>query len=226
MSLHIAITQRVVKNASYAERRDALSQEWASYLHDILPEAILVPLPNHPGVVAKWVEAIKIDGAILSGGNSWGEAPERDATELELIACCRAAMIPLLGVCRGIQVLNKLFGGKVQPDLMALNKTGHVACNHKVKLTGSPFIGFADGRSDIITNSFHDCGILQRDVAPQLIPFAETDDGVVEGIFHKNEPIIALQWHPERVGQCADFDRQLIKKLFRNGKFWTDLQKD
>ena len=66
-------------------------------------------------------------------------------------------------------------------------------------------------------NSFHDQGVRTEGLAPSLSVFAYADDGrVVEGLFHEREPIIGIQWHPERPGAPAKLDRHLIVPLFKD----------
>ena len=51
-------------------------------------------------------------------------------------------------------------------------------------------------------------------------PFAICDDGVIEGFYVKDEPILAIQWHPERSNPSSGYDKSLINSFFNDGIFW------
>lgn len=224
MSFRLAITQRVVKHQAYAERRDALSQDWPAYLSAVLPGAVILPLPNRPDGVKGFVEELDISGAILTGGNNWGEAPERDETESRLVSECRARALPVLGICRGLQVLNFLLGGTIETDLESRTRTKHVIRNHPVTLCGAQFLRMA-GADRLEVNSYHDQGVMHEGLAGDCTAFALTEDAVVEGFHHIREPILAVQWHPERPDPAAAFDRALITRLFTDGAWWLESQR-
>ena len=109
----IAITQRVQILSDINERRDALSQEWVSLANTcgFLP----ILLPNSLQTVQQILQEIQIDGLMFSGGNDLvaygGDAPERDEVEHFLIDYAVFRRVPLLGVCRGMQILNVALGG-------------------------------------------------------------------------------------------------------------------
>jgi putative glutamine amidotransferase len=220
--MRIALSQRVVENSSYPERRDALDQEWAPTLAHVLPDAALVPVPNALASVQAWAESIAPDALVLTGGNDWGTAPERDRTETELVDWCRTHRRPILGVCRGLHVINALLGGGLCTDLQARSGEHHVARDHAVAITGGAFEAWADspGRS-LVVNSFHEQGVLEAQLAEGLRAFALSGGGVVEGLVHASEPILAVQWHPERANPGRDFDLRLLTAFFERGAFWS-----
>lgn len=213
--MRIGITQRVVENDAYPERRDALAHDWHRYLARILPEAILLPVPNHPESVENWFSGSGIDGLILSGGEDWGETCERDRTEEVLLRCTKRKNIPVLGVCRGAQVVNLLMGGASS----LLPSRSHVASDHEVELLGEPFLSLA-GAGNILVNSYHQQGISVKDIAPGCRPFAVGEDGYVEGYCCDGHPALGVMWHPERRNSSEAFDRELARRLFLEGRFW------
>lgn len=215
----IAITQRVVENDAYPERRDALAQDWIHWLRSVFPEANAVPVPNTLDDPAAWLEALDPKALILTGGNDWGEAPERDRTETVLVRSFRNRKHPILGVCRGLHVLNLACDGGLCTDIAARAGTSHVAVEHPVALSGEPFLAWA-GAARITVNSYHDQGVLANHLADELRIFALAEGDVVEGCVHVSEPILALQWHPERPNPSESFDRRLITALFKEGAFW------
>lgn len=219
MTTTVAITQRVVENDAYPERRDALAQDWLVWLTATYPAITCVPVPNRPADAGGWAEAVDPLALILTGGNDWGEAPERDATELELVGWFRSRNRPILGVCRGLQVINVVFGGSSVTHLEAVGGHQHVARDHPVTVTGEPFRTWA-GSAQLTVNSFHNHGVVRERLGEGLRPFGMADDGIVEGLVHETEPIVGIQWHPERPNPARSFDRRLFLTLLSDGPFW------
>lgn len=220
MVARIAITQRVIENQHYPERRDALSHDWLQYIARLLPDATLLPVPNQPQGATAWFDAIKPDALILSNGNDWQQSPERDDTEKQLLARARRQGLPTLGVCRGLHVINILSGGQLEPDIVAATGANHIAREHGVKLITPAFKTLATTDS-LTVNSYHAQGVLQQGLAPDLTAFALSEDGIIEGLHHKHEAILAIQWHPERAGTTSKFDADIITRLLTQGAFWA-----
>ena len=63
-------------------------------------------------------------------------------------------------------------------------------------------------------NSFHTLAVAIDAIAPPLNAFAVTEDGLAEGIFHSEAPIVAVQWHPERFSPFREQDQMLIRRVF------------
>ena len=192
----ITITQRVQVIADIGERRDALSQEWAELADacGFLP----VLLPNRPDTARQLVQALEVDGIILSGGNSLtrygGDAPERDETEHFLVDHAERRRIPLLGVCRGMQLLLDHY----QTPLQLVEN--HVRVQHRLD------------NGDTV-NSFHGFGAVS--CAAPLAVTCRSLDGVVEGVQHMDCPWIrGVMWHPERYHPMRQQDIAMIKELF------------
>lgn len=152
------------------------------------------------------------DGLLLSGGGDLSPAlygaPAvyrqtfchacRDLEELALIRAFCANQKPILGVCRGIQVLNVFFGGTLFQDITGHDNSIHlihtVPKTHTASLLGTFFR----------TNSYHHQAIDQ--LGQGLYAAAYAKDGTVEAVEHRSFPILGVQWHPERMisGLCAD----------------------
>lgn len=218
--MRVAISTRRIIDPVHGEARDALSEDWYCYIYANWPEVVLLPLLNAPERVASWALNLDIDAAILSSGNDLGECTARDETERALVDWCRTRGRPVLGVCRGFQVLNALEGGAVEKDIARVSGQGHSGTIHSIQLCSPRFTELA-GSECIAVNSYHDQGVTTAGLAQGLVPFALSDGDVVEGFHHPVEAILGIQWHPERLSAPDDFDRTLIGTFLRNGAFWT-----
>ena len=197
MNKIIIYTQRVAIIPGYNERRDCADQKISDFLWrcGFLP----IPINNHPEQIERYVEALAPSGIVLTGGNDLvpygGDAPERDETEHLLVELALRKNIPLLGFCRGMQLISHHFGGKLVPV------TGHVACKHSLS-----------GKFDRTVNSYHNFGIL--DVPEGFEPLARTEDGVVEAMRHKTQRLMAVMWHPEREFPYTAEDIEMFSRFF------------
>lgn len=195
----VAVTQRVTVIESYNERRDAIDQRWADFLSecDILP----VLLFNNFNVSHKLLQIIQINGILFTGGNDLciygGDAPERDQTEKALLEYAIDNKIPLLGVCRGMQIIQDYYGIKLE------RIEGHVTSEQTV---------IADGEAKKV-NSYHRWGTNQT--RKPLRVWAKAVDGVVKAVKHENGLVQGVMWHPERLTPFCNGDKELFRSFFR-----------
>ena len=194
----VGVTQRVAVVADYGERRDCLDQAWTRFLAacDLLP----VLLPNVKDAALALCERAGIDGLVLTGGNDLavlgGDAPERDAVENALLDWAVQRGLPLLGVCRGMQVIQQRFAIPLR------RVDGHVAHRQVIQIEGE--------RKEV--NSYHHFAAFDS-----LAPFevwAVAGDGVVKAIRHSAEPITGIMWHPERYAPFSPADVILFRRVF------------
>ena len=212
-SKKIGITLRVVENTSYVEKRDALSQDWPSLLESI--NCIPVFIPNSTASTKSILQEMDLDGIILSGGDCIGDNKERDFTEKIILDYAILKKIPVFGVCRGMQVINEFFGGKVT----IIENNNHIVKSHKIRLLDSIIFPFFK-HDPINVNSFHRNIIKENDLGNELKIFAVLDDDkTVEGFFHSKYPIIGVMWHPER--NSTEQDRFLLKQFFYDQSMWS-----
>ena len=197
----VAVTMRLAPAAGYTEPRDALSHDLSLLLFDLGLLPILVP--NTTPDPAEFLAATGARAVLLSGGDDLGSEP-RDGLELRLLAAALERDLPVLGICRGLQLLNVAFGGSVTADLAtAVPGEAHVATSHVVEL---------DDERTFSVNSFHRSGVLVDQLAPSLRILAATRGGVVEAVEHREHAITAIQWHPERPGSAAELDRAILDR--------------
>ena len=159
----------------------------------------------------------RVDGVVFSGGADldpalFGRSPEaglglvdpvRDAFEVALYRAARARGLPILGICRGIQVVNVAEGGTLHQHLPAVEGTiQHEQRNidyppfHALRLEPGSIAATAAGTELVTVNSAHHQGI--KDLAPTLRATAYADDGLIEVVEAQDAPwLLAVQWHPE-----------------------------
>ena len=200
----IGITTRIVNAQGYEEKRDALSQDWVKLLeqYNLIP----ILIPNNLSNIPLFLEENSIEGIILSGGDNIGDDKERDHTEKELIKFGIERELPIFGVCRGMQVLNNFFKGKIKLSLDDL----HVGNDHEVIISNNKISDILK-QDKIVVNSYHRNIINLEDIGESLISFAiNQKDNSVEGFLHKKLPIMGVMWHPER---DMDKNSELINKF-------------
>jgi putative glutamine amidotransferase len=197
----IAVTQRVdltLRPNGPAERRDALDQAWTRFLDEAGCRPLI--LPNHAPTALALLGALPAQGLLLTGGEDLaslgGEAPERDETETALLAAARRRRLPVIGVCRGMQLIQQAFGVTLSPV------AGHVAPRQAISIDGAP----------AAVNSYHAWGA--RGSAGELAVWARAADGVVKAVRHVREPIVGVMWHPERLHPFAARDLDLFRQVF------------
>ncbi|MBN9214029.1 MULTISPECIES: gamma-glutamyl-gamma-aminobutyrate hydrolase family protein [unclassified Microbacterium] len=187
--------------------------------------AALVRAEDLDVVVVRDADLTGFDGLVLPGGGDVDPAryggdtaaacydvnPAQDDLDLDIAAAAVAAGLPILGVCRGLQVLNVSFGGTLVEDLAAsdvLHTPGDDGCG-ELEWTWHP-VAVAPGSrlrgdlpaDEIAVASGHHQAI--RDLGEGLIATATATDGVVEAVEHETLPIVAVQWHPEAEGTPAE----------------------
>jgi putative glutamine amidotransferase len=185
------------------------------------------PVVLRPGQPAP-LEAL--DGLLFSGGvdvdpRHYGQAPDpgvevdadRDQLELPLARRAIEAGLPVLGICRGMQLLNVAAGGSLIQHLDG-HRLGTEASDpsgqHVVRVApGSELAGIL-GAPEVPVNSRHHQAVGESDLAPGLVPTAWSPDGIVEA-FERPGPgwLLAVQWHPERVAEVDPACRRLAEAL-------------
>ena len=151
-----------------------------------------------------------LDGVVLQGGADisplaygeqplrpeWAGDPVRDEFEIELVQACIAAGKPVLGICRGAQLVNVALGGSLHQDIPAHRSEHYDAHAHEVRLEpGSGLARLYGGTGRVVSIHHQAIKRLGRDLEVEA---RSVDDDVVEAIRMKGKSYVcAVQWHPE-----------------------------
>ena len=175
-------------------------------------------------------QMLECDGLLLPGGEDiapwrYGQEPiarcgtpdeHRDQGEWALLEAFVPTGKPILGICRGIQMLNVFFGGTLHQDIVPTQSCRHIQWlgkdtgSHKVTLIRGTKLEKLLGKERIRVNSLHHQAADH--VAPGLTVSAVSEDGFIEGVEAPDHPFcVGVQWHPEHMsryfpGQQRIFD--------------------
>jgi putative glutamine amidotransferase len=231
----VALTTALNERDGGARRQVTI---WDTYLRSFervgLTPVLLTPAHSRDSIAALMSDC---DGLVLSGGGDmdpvlWGEAPvpelddvspERDAMEYAALDEALARDLPVLGICRGCQVVNVYFGGTLYQDLgtqrpdgvQHRQSGGWDQTQHDVEVVPGSKLASVLGAGAVRVNSFHHQAV--RDVAPGLVATA-TVDGLVEALESPEHAwLLAVQWHPERhASDAPDTDPSIrLLRAFR-----------
>ncbi|HMJ39619.1 MAG TPA: gamma-glutamyl-gamma-aminobutyrate hydrolase family protein [Verrucomicrobiae bacterium] len=174
----------------------------------------------------------EVDGLLLPGGWDvdpalYGEKPdpktgpvdrELDDRELRLFAQARDRGVPVMGICRGQQVINVAMGGSLLQHLEGheVRSFGRSHLAHTIDVDPGSELGRAAGDHKIRVNSLHHQAIGK--LAPGLVPTARDDDGTVEAIETSDGLIVAVQCHPEELSSDLPWARNLFERFVERAR--------
>lgn len=190
---------------------------------------MILPIINDEEVIREQVKSV--DGILVTGGVDinpliYGEEPseklgniqhERDSFDISVIKNAFNLGKPILGICRGLQMMNVVFGGTLYQDLSFIDgsyikhyqETRNSLQGHTVDINEGTKLYDILG-DNTITNSFHHQSV--KDIAPGFVISAMSRDNVVEAIEKVGEEfVVGVQWHPEVM---AAQENEKMKKLF------------
>lgn len=180
---------------------------------------------------------LKCNGLLITGGQDVGPelygcadkeaiklvgetSPDRDIEERMLLKLAMAQDMPVLGICRGIQVINALLGGTLWQDLPTQNPSdvnhhGTAPYDkpvHTVQILPNTPLADYLGARELPVNSYHHQAV--KTLAPKLEAMAKSSDGLVEALWHTEKRFLwAVQWHPEFAFKTDDASRQIFSAL-------------
>ncbi len=184
----------------------------------------VIPLiPQDPDTLQEIFD--RLDGVFITGGvdvdpSCYGESktalcgttdPDRDAVEIALLRHAQTRDLPVLAVCRGIQILNVALGGTLYQDVTAQvpaalkhdyfptpQQPSRKYLAHDITVKAGTRLGHILGDARVPVNSMHHQAI--KDLAPQLAATAFAPDGIIEAVEGtEGKYLVAVQWHPEEL---------------------------
>ncbi len=214
-------------------RRFYLGRDYSEAIFGLGGVPVMIPLIDEADYIASLVAGL--DGILLPGSDTdpdpeyYGEdphpklkrvVPEKDRTDLLVLAEAEMQNLPVFGICFGLQILNVSRGGSLIQDIgsqvesaikhdqgMPLERASHA-----IKIEGSGLIGGAIGEvKDLRVNSHHHQSIGR--LGSNLTAVAWANDGVVEAVEDSRPDrwIVGVQWHPELSWQTDSFSRSLFE---------------
>lgn len=219
-----------------ANRKDGLSCIAETYIQSVLAAGgapVLIPVITD--IQALTVLVAGLDGLVMSGGGDINplyvdEEPipqlqdvdtYRDEFDLIVLRLAVNRQIPILGICRGHQLINVAFGGSVYQDIHSQNE--HKLIKHSQTLSRefashsvlleekeTRLRSILGGADTLLVNSFHHQAV--RQVALGFVATATAPDGINEAMEHPEKKILSVQWHPEAMATNED---ETMLGLFR-----------
>lgn len=194
----------------------------------------ILPVVDDEEVLSTYID--QLDGLILSGGHDvtpqyYGGEPMqkigetwelRDWFDSLLVEKALAKGIPVLGICRGMQVMNVLHGGSLWQDLSYMQDVeikhlqGHSPelVTHLVDIEEGSQLHELMGENHVMVNTFHHQAV--RELGQGFKATAFSADGIVEAIEHEDYPFyLGVQWHPEMLHTSVPLMNQLFAGLIQ-----------
>lgn len=190
----------------------------------------ILPVFTDDSIIENYVHTI--DALVLTGGqdihpSAYGETPcdavkdvslKRDTFDFKLLRCALKAGKPILGICRGMQLMNVCFGGTLHQDLSLLSEACHRynekcargEASHVMNVVKPSLMYTIFEKDRVAINSFHHQAI--KDVASRFRVTGSTEDGIVEAIEDTESGpfLVGVQWHPEMMV----YDHPKMLRLF------------
>ena len=197
----VVVSQRIDLIQDHGEVRDSLDHRLvrllltAGYLPFPVPNSVYCKNSDRLSEVNNWLRTLEPHGIVLSGGNDIGEFRERDLTEHIMLDYACDLRLPVLGICRGMQMIGHWAGVGVVPV------DGHISTRHRIS-----------GKISSEVNSYHAYALEECPENFEVI--ARSEDGQIEAISHLSLPWEGWMWHPERDPEIGADNLKRIKELF------------
>tara|TARA_B100000795_G_C22769426_1_gene427211 strand:- start:793 stop:1431 length:639 start_codon:yes stop_codon:yes gene_type:complete len=206
----LLLSMRVSEAESYYEDRNSIAFDYIDFFEKL--GFLIYLIPNNSINLDEYLK-LDVDLIVLSGGNNLDPSlyksdfrtpdvyPNRDATEYKLLNFALQNHVKVLGICRGLHLINVYFTGQLSHNIANHVNKNHTLISKNKLLNGTK------------VNSFHNHCVTQQNLSEQMIPIAKTEDGAVECAIHRNKCILGIQWHPER--QESENDKEFISLFLR-----------
>lgn len=233
----IASNRFIVESGPFAgQKRIYINQDYIDSILQAGGIPFLLPLNNDKEATKQQI--IAMDGIVFSGGQDihplrYQEEPlrfledvctERDEYELSAIKFAYSLKKPILGICRGLQLINVAFGGTLfqdigeqfaSPSIQHSQKSHRSMGTHSVEIDPNSQLSRIFNAKRLITNSFHHQAV--KDLAPGFFISARAKDGIIEGIEKLDSSfLLGVQWHPEMMIEKHPEMLQLFSAFVRS----------
>jgi len=209
--------------------RTSLSNAYWQAVEDAGGIPVIIPVSDDAAMLVQLLE--RLDGILLSGGGDvapefFGEMPHqamgqvdsmRDRCELAILRLTQKSGVPVLGICRGVQMINVAYGGTLWQDLPAQysdsiahrqHERGNIG-THTITINRGSRLSEALQADSYAVNTFHHQAV--KDVASGFTATAHTADGAVEAIEAADgRPVWGVQFHPEIMATAGDVNMAAI----------------
>lgn len=224
----------VTASYNYDKNISSIKNLYCEALVEAGAAPVLLPLSTNEALYDIYID--RCDGLMVTGGpdidaSYYGEnnltcngeiSPYRDVMELALIKKAIQNNKPVLGICRGIQVINVAMGGTLYQDIHEQLKDRQLIkhdqnaprwyTTHEVIIKKDSFMGEVFNAEKVYVNSFHHQAI--KDIALDFQATAWSEDGIIECIeYNKGCFAAGVQWHPEDLWQKNAVHHELFKKF-------------
>ncbi|HIA12225.1 MAG TPA: hypothetical protein EYN69_09160 [Flavobacteriales bacterium] len=225
--MNLIVTQRHTEN-EYGDWTDSLENAYVSTFENA--GFTLFPISNSFGSVESFLTKVDYHGILLTGGGDVGVDKtrgigpnQRDQLEFSLLEYAVKLKVPVFGICRGMQSINSYFGGDLERNIRELdqNNVHATPSRHQVRIFDTKVVSELNGDKKVEVNSYHDHGVTIDGKGEKLSVFAFFEPlNLVEGLYHEEFPIAAVQWHPEREERLQRIDSILLEAFKNKELFW------
>ena len=216
------------------EKETKISNTYIRALESCGAVPIVLPYTDNENTLNEFINIC--DGFLFSGGcdiapERYGERPSmlcgesqpyRDEFELSIFERAYRSGKPIMGICRGEQLINVALGGTLYQDIPSEVNTSllhsqsepkHLPSHRVLVKEGTPLYELL-GKEFIAANSFHHQAV--KELGKNLEIMALSDDGIVEAVYLRGEQYIrAYQWHPERLSYSDDKNKMLFEDFIK-----------
>ena len=206
MNYRIGISMRVTNALQYDEVRDSIAHDWSNYMQNVFQNSKWMFIPNLGKKTVDYFKDWDLNVLFLTGGDDIGKFEIRDESEIELVKYAVANSIPIVAICRGMQLIHYLYKGKIKKGNNEFIEN-HRTNRHVVSIENLTYE----------VNSYHVNYLEENTLNDTFKVFSRCQlDNSIEGF--NNNKILAMMWHPERETQPAKWNEDLIKNFLKTNE--------